>query len=85
MQQMEESGIKALMRFHAYANEGVEKTSAVDFSHGGEYGPRVFGCDKVCARGFLIYVFQGVFCSSRYWTGIAATWGCGANKCSDPP
>lgn len=45
MLQIEETGIKALMRFHAYVNEGLERPPAIDFNRGSEYDPRVLGDD----------------------------------------
>ncbi len=45
MLQIEETGIKALMRFHAYVNEGLEKPPVIDFTRGSEYDPRVLGGD----------------------------------------
>ncbi len=49
---IEETGIRALMRFHAYVNEGLAKPAEVNFQRGGEYDPRVLG-DKDYARGAL--------------------------------
>lgn len=48
--QVEESGIRAMMKFHAYVNEGAEGPPKVDFSRGGSYDPRVLG-DEEFVRG----------------------------------
>jgi len=48
----EETGIRALMRFHAYVNEGLAEGAGADFYRGGDYDPRVLG-DKDYARGAL--------------------------------
>jgi len=42
---IQETGIKALMRFHAYVNEGTQQAPATDFTRGGDYDPRVLGSD----------------------------------------
>ena len=44
--QIEETGIKALMKFHSYVNEGSEKPPATDFSRGSEYDPRILGGEE---------------------------------------
>ncbi len=49
---IEESGVRALMRFHTYVNEGLAKPAELNFYCGGEYDPRVLG-DKDYARGAL--------------------------------
>ena len=41
--QIEETGIRALMKFHAYVNEGFAQSAAVDFTRGGEADPRILG------------------------------------------
>ncbi|HMB15633.1 MAG TPA: transposase [Pelovirga sp.] len=48
----EETGIRALMRFHAYVNEGPAEPAALNFYRGGDYDPRVLG-DKDYARSAL--------------------------------
>ncbi len=49
---IEESGVRALMRFHAYVNEGLAEPVNINFYSGGEYDPRVLG-NKDYARGAL--------------------------------
>ena len=49
---IEESGVRALMRFHAYVNEGLAEPTTLNFYSGGGYDPRVLG-DKDYARGAL--------------------------------
>jgi hypothetical protein len=48
----EETGIRALMRFHAYVNEGMAEPVALNFYRGGDYDPRILG-DKDYARSAL--------------------------------
>ena len=50
--QIEETGVRALMRFHAYANEGLENNALIDFNRGSETDPRVLG-DEEFVRGVL--------------------------------
>lgn len=50
--QFEETGIRALMKFHAYVNEGITPPAKIDFYRGGDYDPRILG-DKDYARGVL--------------------------------
>jgi REP element-mobilizing transposase RayT len=50
--QIEETGIKALMRFHSYVNEGSGQAAAVDYHRGSEYDPRVLGDDEF-VRGVM--------------------------------
>lgn len=50
--QIEESGIRALMKFHSYVNEGLEHPPLVDFSRGGEVDPRILG-DEDFVRGVM--------------------------------
>ncbi|SHJ08998.1 dnaA protein helix-turn-helix [Malonomonas rubra DSM 5091] len=45
MLQIEETGIKALMRFHSYVNEGSQQEATEDFTRGSAYDPRVLGSD----------------------------------------
>lgn len=45
MLQIEETGIKALMQFHSYVNEGLAEAAKIDFNRGSEYDPRVLGDD----------------------------------------
>ena len=42
---IEETGIKALMRFHSYVNEGTQQEPQTDFTRGSDYDPRVLGND----------------------------------------
>lgn len=48
----EETGIRALMKFHAEINEGMLQPPSVDFYTGADYDPRVLG-DADFARGAL--------------------------------
>ncbi len=48
----EETGIRALMRFHAYVNEGLVEPEALNFYCGEDYDPRVLG-NKDYARSAL--------------------------------
>ncbi|MEE4253844.1 MAG: transposase [Desulfuromusa sp.] len=50
--QIEETGVRALMKFHAYANEGLESSAHIDFNRGSESDPRVLG-DEEFVRGVL--------------------------------
>ena len=50
--QIEETGIRALMKFHAYVNEGSAEETKVDFSRGSEYDPRILG-DEEFVRGVM--------------------------------
>lgn len=43
--QIEESGIRALMKFHSYVNEGSTMPAATDFFTGTERDPRILGED----------------------------------------
>jgi len=52
MLQIEETGIKALMRFHSYVNEGSQRPAEVNFSRGSEYDPRILGSDEF-VRGVM--------------------------------
>ncbi len=49
---IEETGIRALMRFHSYVNEGLVEPVDINFYTGGEYDPRILG-SKEYARGVL--------------------------------
>ncbi len=49
---IEETGIRALMKFHAFVNAGSETAAAVDFSRGGPADPRVLGGEEF-VRGAL--------------------------------
>jgi len=49
---IEENGIRALMKFHAYVNEGSAEEARIDFSRGSEYDPRVLGDDEF-VRGVM--------------------------------
>ncbi len=48
----EETGIRALMKFHADINEGLLKEPTVDFYSGADYDPRILG-DSDFSRGAL--------------------------------
>ena len=48
----EETGTRALMRFHAYVNEGLVAPAGLSFYCGGDYDPRILG-DKDYARSAL--------------------------------
>lgn len=50
--QIEETGIRAQMKFHAYVNEGSAEEAKVDFSRGSEYDPRILG-DEEFVRGVM--------------------------------
>lgn len=50
--QIEEVGIRAMMKFHTFVNEGAGLPSKFDFSRGGENDPRVLG-DEDFVRGVL--------------------------------
>ena len=50
--QIEETGIRALMKFHAYVNEGSAEEAEVNFSRGGEDDPRILG-DEEFVRGVM--------------------------------
>jgi len=50
MLQIDETGIRALMKFHSYVNE--DSPSEVDFSRGGEVDPRILG-DEEFVRGVM--------------------------------
>jgi len=50
--QIEESGIRALMKFHAYVNEGSAEESQIDFNRGSEADPRILG-DVEFVRGVM--------------------------------
>ncbi len=52
LMQIEETGIKALMRFHAYVNEGSTFAPQVDFSRGGDRDPRILG-EEEYVRGVM--------------------------------
>ncbi len=43
--QIEETGIRALMKFHGYVNEGLQAPAAVDFQRGGPADPRILGAE----------------------------------------
>ena len=49
---IEESGIRALMRFHGYVNEGLVEPVDINFYSGGDYDPRILGTREY-ARGAL--------------------------------
>ncbi|MFO7767018.1 MAG: transposase [Pelovirga sp.] len=48
----EETGIRALMRFHGYVNEGLVEAANINFYTGGDYDPRILG-SREYARGVL--------------------------------
>ncbi len=50
--QIEETGIRALMKFHTYVNEGLEGAAGTDFNCGSESDPRVLG-DEEFVRGVM--------------------------------
>jgi len=50
--QIEETGIRALMKFHAYVNEGSAEEPQVNFSRGSEDDPRILG-DEEFVRGVM--------------------------------
>lgn len=50
--QIEETGIRGLMKFHAYVNEGLETTAHNDFNRGSESDPRILG-DEEFVRGVM--------------------------------
>lgn len=50
--QIEETGIRALMKFHSFVNEGSETPSPVNFSKGSAYDPRILGDDEF-VRGVM--------------------------------
>ncbi len=50
--QIEETGVRALMKFHAYVNEGSAETPQIDFSCGGDADPRILG-DSEFVRGVM--------------------------------
>ncbi len=50
--QIEETGIRALMKFHAYVNEGSAEEAKVNFRRGSEYDPRILG-DEDFVRGVM--------------------------------
>lgn len=50
--QIEDSGVRALMKFHAYVNEGSAEASKADFSRGSVYDPRILG-DEEFVRGVM--------------------------------
>lgn len=56
---IEESGIRAQMRFHAYVNEGLVAPGKLNFYRGGDYDPRILGA-KDYARGALKLARQAV-------------------------
>lgn len=44
--QIEESGIRAMMKFHSFVNEGLGGAPKVDIYRGGPHDPRVLGSDE---------------------------------------
>ena len=50
--QIEETGIRALMQFHAYVNEGLAHKQMTDFSTGGPSDPRILG-EEEFVRGVM--------------------------------
>ena len=44
--QIEETGIRAAMKFHAYVNEGAAEESQINFNRGSESDPRVLGDEE---------------------------------------
>ncbi len=50
--QVEETGIRALMKFHAYVNDGSAEEARVDFGRGSVYDPRILG-DEEFVRGVM--------------------------------
>ncbi|MBN1956783.1 MAG: transposase [Desulfuromonadales bacterium] len=50
--QLEESGIRAMMKFHSFVNDGAESPAEIDFCRGGEDDPRILG-DDAFVRGVL--------------------------------
>lgn len=52
MLQIEETGIRALMKFHSYVNEGLGRAADVDFTRGSVSDPRILG-DEEFVRGVM--------------------------------
>ncbi len=52
MLQIEETGIRALMKFHAYVNDGSATSATVDFNRGSELDPRILGAEDF-VRGVM--------------------------------
>ena len=50
--QIEETGVRARMKFHAYVNEGLEQDARIDFNRGSAGDPRILGDDEF-VRGVL--------------------------------
>jgi REP element-mobilizing transposase RayT len=50
--QIEETGIRALMKFHGYVNEGLQQQPVADYSRGSEDDPRILGSEEY-VRGVL--------------------------------
>ena len=50
--QIEDTGIRALMKFHSYVNEGSQAEPTVDFTRGSEADPRILG-DEDFVRGVM--------------------------------
>ncbi len=49
---IEDTGIRALMKFHAYVNEGLTSGETIDFSTGGSCDPRILG-EEDFVRGVM--------------------------------
>jgi hypothetical protein len=49
---LEETGIRAMMKFHSYVNEGAGSQPEIDFTQGSERDPRILG-DEEFVRGVL--------------------------------
>lgn len=41
--QLEETGIRAMLKFHTYVNEGTEQAAMIDFKRGSDSDPRILG------------------------------------------
>lgn len=50
--QIEETGIRAMMKFHSLVNEGAGTPAKIDFNRGGERDPRILG-DEEFVRGVM--------------------------------
>ncbi len=50
--QIEETGIRALMKFHSYVHEGSGTKDRINFNRGGESDPRILG-DEEFVRGVM--------------------------------
>ncbi len=50
--QIEETGVRALMKFHGYVNEGLQQKAVADYSRGGADDPRILGSEDY-VRGVM--------------------------------